>query len=138
MARTPFHAEVLTPDGEVFSGEVEMISTRTTIGSIGILAHHTPLLAMLDPTELRLYREGGDVLKLAQAEGYLQMTGNRALVLVQEAVAPDELDSGTLEERRREAEQEIERAEEGSERRAKAQRDRLRAERFLEITGSGS
>jgi len=137
LARTPFHTEVLTPDGEVFSGEVEMISTRTTTGSIGILAHHTPILAMLDPTELRLYQEGGDVLKLAQAEGYLQMTGNRALILVEEAVAPDDLDSGALEERQREAEGEIDQAEEGSERRAKAQRDRLRAERFLEIAGSG-
>ena len=56
MARTKFPVEVLTPEGEVFNDEVEMVSTRTATGSIGILANHTPLLAMLDPTELRLYR----------------------------------------------------------------------------------
>ena len=56
MARTPSPVEVLTPEGEVFNDEVEMVSTRTTVGSIGILAHHQPLLAMLDPTELRLYK----------------------------------------------------------------------------------
>ena len=56
MARTTFPVEILTPEGEVFNEEVEMVSTRTTAGSIGILANHTPLLAMLDPTELRLYR----------------------------------------------------------------------------------
>ncbi len=55
MARTPFQVEVLTPEGEAFNDEVEMVSTRTSIGSIGILANHAPLLGMLDPTELRLY-----------------------------------------------------------------------------------
>ena len=55
MARSKFKAEVLTPEGEVFNGEVEMVSTKTVVGSIGILANHAPLMAMLDPTELRLY-----------------------------------------------------------------------------------
>ncbi|MGI8557058.1 MAG: F0F1 ATP synthase subunit epsilon, partial [Solirubrobacteraceae bacterium] len=39
MARTKFQVEVLTPDGEVFSDEVEMVSTRTSVGSIGLLAN---------------------------------------------------------------------------------------------------
>ena len=58
MARTPFTVEVLTPEGEVFNDEVEMLSTRTTVGSIGVLANHQPLLTMLDPTELRLHQLG--------------------------------------------------------------------------------
>ena len=45
MARTKFRVEVLTPEGEVFNDEVEMVSTRTTVGSIGVLANHTPVLA---------------------------------------------------------------------------------------------
>ena len=88
MARTKFPVEVLTPEGEVFSEEVEMLSTRTAVGSIGILAGHEPVLAMLEPTELRLYRSESDVVRFAQAEGYLQFAENRALVLVEEAVTP--------------------------------------------------
>ena len=84
MARTPFTVEVLTPEGEVFNDEVEMVSTKTSVGSIGILANHQPLLAMLDPTELRLYKSDSEVVRYAQGEGYLQMTGDRALVLVDE------------------------------------------------------
>ena len=72
-----FPVEVLTPDGVVFAEEVQMISTKTTIGSIGVLAHHAPLLAMLDPTELRLYRSDSDVVSFAQSEGYLQVADNR-------------------------------------------------------------
>ena len=61
MARTKFRVEVLTPEGEVFNDEVEMVSTRTTVGSIGVLAHHQPLLGMLEPTELRLYKSESDI-----------------------------------------------------------------------------
>ena len=64
--RTPFRVEVLTPEGQVFDGEVEMLSTRTAVGSIGVLANHTPLLALLEPTELRLFRSDSDVLTFAQ------------------------------------------------------------------------
>ncbi len=85
MARTKFPAEVLTPEGEVFAGEVEMLSTRTSVGSIGILANHEPMLASSKPAELRLYRSEGEVVRFAQAEGYLQFAENRALVLVEEA-----------------------------------------------------
>ena len=66
MAHSKFHCQVLTPEGEVFNDEVEMVSTRTTTGSIGVLAHHTPLLAMLDPTELRLYKSESDVISFAR------------------------------------------------------------------------
>jgi F-type H+-transporting ATPase subunit epsilon len=88
-----FPVEVLTPEGEVFSDEVQMVSTKTTIGSIGVLANHAPLLAMLDPTELRLYRSDSDVVRFAQSEGYLQVSHNHALLLVEEAHEPGSLDA---------------------------------------------
>src|ERR1700744_70461 len=77
-----------------------MISTRTVIGSIGILANHEPLLAMLDPTELRLYRSDDDIVRFAQGEGDLQMIDNHALILVEEAVDPGTLDAGDPRRRR--------------------------------------
>jgi F-type H+-transporting ATPase subunit epsilon len=89
MARTPFMAEVLTPEGPVFSEEVEMLTTTTTVGSIGILADHEPVLAILKPAELRLYRGETDVVRFKQAAGYIQFEDNRALVLVEEATAVD-------------------------------------------------
>ena len=89
MARTKFHAEVLTPEGPVFADEIEMLSTRTAVGSIGILAGHEPVLAMLEPAELRLYRSESEILRFKQAAGYLQFEGDRALVLVEEAAPLD-------------------------------------------------
>jgi F-type H+-transporting ATPase subunit epsilon len=137
MARSSFPVEVLTPEGKVFDDEVEMVSTRTTTGSIGILANHAPLMAILEPTELRLYKSDSDVVRFAQGEGYLQVVENSALVLVEEAIPPDEIDRSAFESRLKEARDAVDRAEEDSEERARAQREVKRYEAFLEV-GSGS
>ncbi len=137
MAHAKFRAEVLTPEGEVFNDEVEMISTRTTVGSIGILAHHSPLLAMLDPTELRLYRSESEVVHFAQAEGYMQIAGNHGLILVEEAYSPSELDLADLRDRLTQAEQEERDAKAGSEKQRLAQRDKRRLEAFIRIAEAG-
>ena len=136
MARTPFKVEILTPEGEVFNDEVEMVSTKTSVGSIGLLANHQPLLAMLDPTELRLYKSESDVVRYAQGEGFLQISGEHALVLVDEVFEVDKLDRSDLQDRLKRAEQEREGAEEGTEELRAAERDVRRYEAFLKIAGS--
>jgi F-type H+-transporting ATPase subunit epsilon len=133
MARTKFQVEVLTPGGEVWGGEVEMVSTRTTTGSIGILAHHEPVLAMLDPAELRLYETESEIIRFAQAEGYMQVADNHALILVEEAQEPDALDVAELRDRLQRAEGELESAGDDTEKRRVAERDKKRLERFLAI-----
>jgi len=133
VARTKFPVEVLTPEGEVFKDEIEMLSTRTSVGSIGVLANHAPLLAQLEPTELRLYRSESEIVRFAQAEGYLQFSENHALVLVEEAIAPDALDRAAFETRLGESRAAAERAEDGSEEKARALRDAKRYEAFLSV-----
>jgi F-type H+-transporting ATPase subunit epsilon len=133
MAHAKFPAEVLTPEGEIFSEEIEMLSTFTTVGSIGILANHEPLLARLEPTELRLYRSESEIVRFAQAEGYLQFAQNRALVLVEEAIAPEALDRDLFETKLSEARAIAERAPQDSEEQARALRDIRRYEAFLAV-----
>ncbi len=134
MAHAKFPVEVLTPEGWVFNGEAEMVSTRTTLGQIGILSRHAPLLATLEPTELRIYTSETDVIRLAQSEGYLQVGDNRALILVGETHPIADLDPADLRERLRQAEQELEQAGEDTERRQVAERDKRRWELFLSLT----
>ena len=133
MARTKFRVEVLTPEGEVFNDEVELVSTKTAVGSIGLLANHQPLLAMLDPTELRLYKSESDVVRYAQGEGFLQIAGTHALVLVDEVFPVDELDTADLRSRLERAEQELANADEDTEEARAAARDKRRYEAFLKI-----
>lgn len=135
MARTKFPVEVLTPEGEVFNDEVEMISTRTATGSLGVLANHAPLLATLNPCELRLYTGDGDPVTFAQGEGYLQVIANSALVLVEEAIDPSDLDTSDLDNRLSEAQDRVESSEENTEERRRAERDVRRWEAFKEVAG---
>jgi F-type H+-transporting ATPase subunit epsilon len=130
---TKFEVEVLTPEGEVFSGEVSQVSTRTAVGEIGILANHAPLLAALKPAELRLYEGGSEPRRYAQSHGWLQVFGNHARLLLEEAIAPEDLDTGVLKEQLADAEQRLSESEEGSGKRARALKDRDRIEAFLAI-----
>lgn len=127
--------EVLTPEGEVWSGEARQISTRSEAGELGILANHAPLLAALRPTELRLHLSGSEVKRYAQAHGWLQVYGNQARFLLEEAIPPEDLDSATLKEQLADAEQRLSDREEGSADHARAAKDRDRAEAFLSIAG---
>lgn len=133
MAHAKFPVEVLTPEGEVFSEEVEMVSTKTGLGSIGLLARHEPILATLVPGELRIYRTEDEIVRFAQSEGYLQFLENKALLLVDEAIAPEQLDRQALESKLTDARNAAERAEDGSEGRASALREVQRCEAFLAI-----
>jgi len=133
MARTPFQVEVLTPEGPIFSGEVEMVSTRTEVGSIGILANHTPLLGMLAPAELKLYVSESEIVSFAQGEGYIQVADNHALVLVEEAIKPDELVREDLQAQIDAAEVAIAESEPHTEAQKKALRDQRRAKIFFGI-----
>ena len=125
--------EVLTPEGEVFSGEVRQVSTRTAVGEVGILANHAPLLAALQPAELRLHVSDSETKRYAQAHGWLQVFGNHAKLLVEEALAPEDLDAATLKEQLADAEQRLAESEKGSGSHARAEKDRDRAEAFLAI-----
>jgi F-type H+-transporting ATPase subunit epsilon len=126
--------EVLTPEGEVFNGEARQVSTRTEVGEIGILANHTPLLAALRPTELRLKLSDSETRRYAQAHGWLQVYGNQARLLLEEAIPPENLDQAALKEQREDAERRLAESEEDSAEQARAKKDLDRAEAFLAIS----
>jgi F-type H+-transporting ATPase subunit epsilon len=127
------HAEVLTPEGPVFDGQVEQLSTRTVVGEIGILANHAPLVARLVPAELRLHLSETETQRWAQAEGWLEVFANKAVVLIGEAIPPEQLDAAELKQRLDDADQRLGEAEEGSATYEQAERDKARAEAFLEV-----
>jgi F-type H+-transporting ATPase subunit epsilon len=125
--------EVLTPEGEVFSGEVRQLSTRTEVGEIGILANHAPVLGALQPTTLRLHVSDSETKQWAQSHGWLQVFANTARVLVEEAVEVDDLDAAALKEELSDAERRFSESDEDSADRARALKDKQRAEAFLRI-----
>jgi F-type H+-transporting ATPase subunit epsilon len=133
---TTFPVQIMTPEGPAYEGTAEMVSTRTLVGSIGIRANHEPLMAMLDPTELRIYESETEIKRFAQGDGFLQMAENSLLMLVEEAIPVEELDVADLTAKQEEAQSRLDAADEGSAQQERAQRDVHRWTRYLEIANS--
>jgi len=131
-----FQVHVLTPEGDLFNGEVQQLSTRTGVGEVGILARHAPMLARLVPAELRLHTPDGEIVRYAQGEGWLEVFANQARVLISDAVPPDDLDMGELRQRLEDADRRLKEADTDSAAHERAERDRARAEAFIKIAES--
>lgn len=129
-----FTVEVLTPEGEVFNGEVVQLSTRTITGEIGVLARHVPVLAALKPTLLKLHISESETREWAQSHGMLQVFANQAQILLEEAIEPDSLDTAALEEQKADAEARLADDSTGEAAREVAERDLERVEAFLKIS----
>jgi F-type H+-transporting ATPase subunit epsilon len=133
MAHPGFAVHVLTPDGDVYEGEVQQLNTRTGVGEVGILANHAPMLARLVPAELRLHVSDSETLRYAQGEGWLEVFANEARVLISEAVEPGDLDVSALKEKLSDAEKRRDEADEDSAARDQAEREIARFEAFIKI-----
>lgn len=129
-----FSVEVLTPEGEVFNGDVIQLSTRTVTGEIGILARHVPILAALNPNLLRLKISDSETKVYAQSHGTLQVFANHAQVLLEQAIPPEELDVPALEEEKSGAEARLADESLGDAARGDAKRDLERADAFLAVS----
>ena len=129
-----FTVEVLTPEGEVFNGDVIQLSTRTVTGEIGVLANHVPILAALAPNLLRLKISESETKRFAQTHGTLQVFANHAQVLLEEAIPPEELDAPALEKEKEDAEARLNDSGLGDAARQDAKRDLERADAFLAIS----
>ncbi len=124
---------MLTPEGELFNGEVVQLSTRTVSGEIGVLANHVPILAQLKPTVLRLKLAGSETREWAQGHGMVQVFGNHAQVLLEEAAETDALDASALADQRSDAEARLADPDSTEAARQLAERDLERIDAFLKL-----
>jgi F-type H+-transporting ATPase subunit epsilon len=136
-----FALSLVTPDGAAFEGEVEMLIVPGDAGEIGVLARHAPLVAMLKAGSTRIYRDRAaqDVLEFATGPGFFKVEQDRALALVDDAVAAGEIDDARAREQLEEARAELERLDRGESDTDRWQLEqRVRhAENQLEVAGRG-
>ena len=88
-----FDLSLVTPDGAVYEGQVEMVVVPGQIGEIGVLARHAPLIATLKAGSTRVHPGGGaEVVQFATGPGFFQMLRDRAIALVDDAVDAAHID----------------------------------------------
>ena len=115
MPDKTFSVSLVTPDGAAFEGEAVMLIVPGADGEIGVLARHAPLVAMLNAGSTRVYRDwdGEDVVEFATGPGFFQVAEDRALALVDHAVAAAEIDDAEARRQLDEARAELERVDRG-------------------------
>jgi F-type H+-transporting ATPase subunit epsilon len=109
-----FDVSLVTPDGPVFEGEVEMLIVPGADGEIGVLARHAPLIAMLNAGSTRVHvKRDSEVREFATGPGFFKVEQDRALALVDDAVDAKEIDDARAREQLETAKAELERVEGG-------------------------
>jgi F-type H+-transporting ATPase subunit epsilon len=109
-----FDVSLVTPDGPVFEGEVEMLIVPGAAGEIGVLARHAPLIAMLKAGSTRVHvKRNGEVHEFATGPGFFKVEQDRALALVDDAVDAKHIDDARAREQLAAAQAELERIERG-------------------------
>jgi F-type H+-transporting ATPase subunit epsilon len=113
---------VITPEEVIYDGEANLIIARIADGDLGVLVDHSPLVSTVEVGEVRI-KEGDDQLVYATSDGFFKVSENLVQVLVEEAVAVEEIDIDAAETRVEEAERELSEVSEEAE-----DRDRVVAE----------
>jgi len=113
---------VITPEGVIYDGEADLVVARIADGDLGVLVDHAPLVSSVEAGEVRI-REGEEQHVYATSDGFFKVSENLVQVLVEEAVAPDEIDVDEAENRIEEAERDLSELSEDAE-----DRDRVSAE----------
>ena len=109
-----FDVSLVTPDGPVFEGEVEMLIVPGAAGEIGVLARHAPLIAMLKAGSTRVHvKRDGEVHEFATGPGFFKVEQDRALALVDDAVDAKHIDDARAREQLEAAQAELERIDAG-------------------------
>ncbi|PRO65885.1 F0F1 ATP synthase subunit epsilon [Alkalicoccus urumqiensis] len=100
---------VVTPDGSVFDGQVEMVSVRTIDGELGILPNHLPLVTPLSIGAVRL-KESGNVRLIALSGGFMEVRSDEVNILAESAELPSEIDVTRARAAKERAERRLEQA----------------------------
>ena len=115
MAHPKFSVSLVTPEGAAFEGEAEMIVVPGAAGTIGVLARHAPLVAMLNAGSTRVYvdTDSDQIQTFATGPGFFQVLEDRAIALVDDAVIATEIDVERARHQLEEAQAELAKVEAG-------------------------
>ena len=126
--------ELVSPERILFSGEAEMVVCRTAGGEIAFMTGHAPFLGALGIGVVRVHQGGGDVMKAAVHEGFVEVRDNRVIILSDVAELPDQIDAERARRSREDAQRRVREGDDDAKAAADAQL--RRAEVRLELAGA--
>ncbi len=106
MAMT-IHCDVVSAEEELFSGRVTMVVATATLGEIGILPGHAPLLTGIEPGPVRLLFDNGTEETIFASGGYLEVQPGNVTVLADTAIRAENIDEAAALQAKEAAERAI-------------------------------
>ena len=97
MAMT-VHCDIVSAEGEIFSGLVEMVIAHGALGDLGIALGHAPLITNLKPGPIRLVKQGGEEEVYYISGGFLEVQPNMVKVLADTVQRAGDLDEASAQE----------------------------------------
>ena len=98
------HLEIVTPEQKIYSDDVDSVTIPGVEGELGVLPQHVPLMTQLLPGELRVLK-GGEELRLAVGEGFVEIGADKVAVLTDMAFKESEIDESAAEDAVKRAEE---------------------------------
>jgi F-type H+-transporting ATPase subunit epsilon len=92
------HCDIVSAEGEIFSGLVEMVIAHGNLGDIGIAPGHAPLITDLKPGPIRLIKQGGEAEVFYISGGFLEVQPNMVKVLADTVQRAADLDEASAQE----------------------------------------
>jgi len=126
---------LITPQKVIYDGEADLVVVRIADGDIGIMRDHAPIVSTVEPREVRITQDDERYV-FATSDGFFKMSENLVQILVEEAMAPDEIDVDEAESRVEKAENELSEVsdeEDGERQRAEIERRRQVAENLVRV-----
>ena len=99
------HVDIVSAEGEIFSGDADMVFAPARMGEVGISPRHAPLLTALKPGEVRVQDTGGEEHFFYITGGMLEIQPHRVTVLADTALRGDQLDEAAALQAQQEAEE---------------------------------
>ncbi|MEN8907771.1 MAG: ATP synthase F1 subunit epsilon [Clostridiales bacterium] len=101
-----FYVEIMTPEKIFFTGEIDSLVLKTIEGEMGILSNHIPMVVTVDVGTLKI-KQDDEWLEAFLSEGFVEIKNNKAIILVDTAEWPHEINVNRANEAKKRAEERL-------------------------------
>jgi F-type H+-transporting ATPase subunit epsilon len=92
------HCDIVSAEEEIFSGRIQSLTLTGTLGELGVMPGHAPLITAIRPGPVRLRLDNGEEQVFFASGGFLEIQPSVVTVLADTAVRAEDIDEAAAAE----------------------------------------